>query len=265
MSIRHCLVLLVLVMALLPACPAPSADRVRATDVEFTGSEDAVPARLYLPDGRPPRPALLVLHTANGPGPNVDAVAAALAADGYVALAPDLFALHDFGADGRTDHPLILGDLDAALDYLARHPAVDARRIGAVGFSFGGRLALLLAARQPDRIRAVVSYYAVTDHRALGRPLAGRAAQARPLADQVAAIRAPVLLQHGDADSNVPVEQSRLLHRALVGAGKTAELATYPEADHLFDFILGPDARPHPEAAREAWRRTLDFLRRHLR
>jgi carboxymethylenebutenolidase len=265
MSIRHCVVLLVLVMTVLPGLAAAPADRVRASEVEFTGSEDAVPARLYLPGARPPRPALLVLHTANGPGANVEAVARALAAEGYVALAPDLFNLHDFGADGRTDHPLILGDLDAALEYLARHPAVDARRVGAVGFSFGGRLAVLLAARQPERIRAVVSYYAVSDHRALGRPVGGRAARARPLADHVSTIRAPVLLQHGEADRNVPVEQSRLLHRALVGAGKTAELATYPAADHLFDFTLGPEARPHPEAARQAWRRTLDFLRRHLR
>jgi carboxymethylenebutenolidase len=252
-------------MALLPLPAARSADRVRTTDVEFAGSEDAVPARLHLPAAPPPRPALLVLHTASGPGPNIDAAARALAAEGYVTLAPDLFALHEFGADGRTDHPLILGDLDAALDYLARHPAVDARRLGAVGFSFGGRLAVLLAARQPQRIRVVVSYYAVSDHRALGRPVAGRAARTRPLADHVSAIRAPILLQHGEADRNVPVEQSRRLHQALVGAGRTAELATYPGADHLFDFTLGPDARPHPEAAREAWRRTLDFLRRHLR
>jgi carboxymethylenebutenolidase len=266
MSIRHCLVLLVVILALLvdPRASAP-ADAVRASEIEIAGSEGEVPARLYLPGAGEPRPALLVLHTANGPGPNVEAVARALAAEGYVALAPDLFNLHDFGAEGRTDHPLILGDLDAALDHLARHPSVDAGRLGVIGFSFGGRLAVLLAARKPDRIRAVVAYYAVTDHGALGRPLAGRAAHARPLSDHVAAIRAPVLLQHGDADRNVPVEQSRLLHRALVAAGKTVELATYPGADHLFDFTLGPEARPHPEAARTAWRRTLDFLRRHLR
>lgn len=238
---------------------------VRAADVAFAGPEGEVPARLYRPDAPGPVPGLLVLHTLAGPGPNVEAAARALAAEGYVTVTPDLFNLHDFGAEGRTDHPLVLGDLEAALGYLAAHPAVDARRIGVVGFSFGGRLAVLLAARQPDRIRAVVAYYAVADHAALGRPLEGRAARARPLTELIGAIRAPVLLHHGEADSSVPVEQSRRLHRALVAAGKTAELATYPGAEHLFNFALGAEARLHPEAAGEAWRRTVDFLRRHLR
>lgn len=265
---RHGLVLLVVcALALSPAPAGPAgAERVTARAVDYPGSEGAMPAHLYRPAADTGRlPAVLVLHTAGGPGPNLEAFARELAGHGYVTFTPDVFSLHEFGPDGRTDHPLILGDLDGALTFLARRPEVDRQRIGVVGFSFGGRLAVLLAARRPADVRAVVVYYAVTSHAALGRPQAGRAARAEPLTAHVATLRAPVLIHHGEADAQVPVEQGRLLHEALVAAGRSSHLHAYPGADHLFNFSLGPDVRPHPEAARLSWERTLRFLDHHLK
>ena len=64
---------------------------------------------------------------------------------------------------------------------------------------------------------------------------------------------------------SIPVAQARLLHQALVEAGKSSVLHVYPDADHLFNFALGPDARFHPEAARLSWQRTLDFLAQNLK
>lgn len=246
--------------------PRPaSADTVTAQAVEYRGSEDDMPAQLYVPPGTGRLPGVLVFHTAAGPGPNVEAFARDLAGASFVTLTPDVFSLHDFGPDGRTDHPLVLGDARGALDYLRTHPRVDPDRLGVVGFSFGGRLAVLLAALAPERVRAAVTYYAVTSHQALGRPLSGRAARAESLTGRVAQIRAPILIHHGEADGNVPVDQSRLLHRALTAAGKPSTLHTYPGADHLFNFSIGPEARFHPEAARRSWDRTLRFLTEHLR
>jgi carboxymethylenebutenolidase len=223
-----------------------------------------MPAKLYAPEGSERRPGVLVLHTISGPGPNVEAFARDVSAAGYVTLTPDVFSLHDFGPDGRTDHPLILKDVDGALAYLQRHARVDRDRIAVVGFSFGGRLAVLAAALYPERVRAVVTYYAITSHRDLGRPLAGRGARAEPLSRHVDAIRAPVLIHHGEADRTVPASQARLLHDALVRAAKPSILHLYPGADHLFNFSIGPDARHHPDAARLSWERTLTFLNRHL-
>lgn len=248
-----------------PASPGADGPAVRARAVDYPGAEGDMPARLYEPPGAARLPGVIVLHTIAGPGPNLEAFARELAALGYVALTPDVFSLHDFGPDGRTDHPLILKDLDGALDYLASRPRVDPARLGAVGFSFGGRLAVILAATHPDRLRAVVSYYAVASHPDLGRPLAGRSAGAVPLTARVGAIRAPLLLHHGEADRNVPVEQSRLLHRAMTATGKPSELHTYPGADHLFNFSIGPDVRFDPDAARLAWERTVRFLDTHLK
>lgn len=258
--------LLVLPLAL-PAWPSSAAEtaRVTARSVDYAGSEGEMPAHLYEPGGAARLPGVLVLHTLDGPGPNLAAFANRLAADGYVTLTPNLFALHDFGPDGRTDHPLILKDLDGALEYLASHPRVDRARLGVVGFSFGGRLAVILAATRPELIRAAVSYYAVTSHADLGRELAGRAARAVPLTARAQAIRAPLLIHHGEADTNVPVDQARLLHRAMTAAGKSSELHTYPGADHLFNFSIGPDVRFNAGAAELSWDRTLRFFNRHLK
>lgn len=224
-----------------------------------------MPARLWVPDGVGRLPGVLVFHTVAGPGPNVDAFARELAAAGYVTLAPDVFALHDFGPDGRTDHPLILGDAEGALAYLKRHPRVDPDRIGVVGFSFGGRLAALMGALHPGELRAIVVYYGIASHAELRRPLPPTAAKAVPLTQRVGAFRAPVMIHHGEVDANVPVAQARMFHRALIGAGKSSVLHVYPDADHLFNFSLGPDVHYHPEAARSSWQRTLDFLARYLR
>lgn len=245
------------------SCQAPvEAAGVREAAVEYTGSEGAMPARLYIPEGAGRRPGVLVLHGTDGPQPVIEAFARQLAEEGLVTLTPDLLSLHEFGSEGRVDHPLVLGDLAGALAFLKQLPEVDPARIGVVGFSFGGRLGVLAAALHPE-IRAAVDYYGVASYQELGnREVGGRALRSVPLTERVNAIRAAVLIHHGEADQTVPVEQGRLLHAALTGAGKRSLLCTYPGADHVFNF---PGSRHHAEAARLSWERTLTFFREHLR
>ena len=247
------------------ALSSRSGAAVTGQDVDYVGSEGAMPARLYAPAGAGRLPGVLVLHTLAGPGPNVDAFARDLATAGYVTLAPDVFALHDFGPAGRTDHPLILGDAKGALAYLKGLPRVDPDRIGVVGFSFGGRLAAMMGVLHAAELRAIVVYYAIIAHAALRGPIPPAAAGAVALTQRAGAFRAPVMIHHGEVDANVPVAQAKLLHQALIGAGKSSVLHIYPAADHLFNFSLGPEAHYHPEAARLSWQRTLDFLSRHLK
>ena len=245
------------------SCPSGvEAAGVREAAVEYTGSEGAMPGRLYVPEGGQKRAAVLVLHGIDGPRPPIEAFARRLAQGGFVTLTPDLFSLHEFGGEGRVDHPLILGDLAGALAFLKRQPEVDPSRVGVVGFSFGGRLAVLAAALHPQ-IRVAVNYYGVASFRQLAnrREIGDRALRSVPLTQRVDAIQAAVLIQHGEAVQTNPVEQGRLLHAALSRAGRQSLLYTYPGADHVFNF---PGSRHHPEAARLSWERTVIFLREHL-
>jgi carboxymethylenebutenolidase len=250
------------VLAWLFGSSGGDAATVREAAVEYTGSEGAMPAGLYIPDGGGKRAAVLVLHGIDGPQPAIEGFALDLAAEGFVTLTPDFFSLHEFGPEGRVDHPLILGDLAGALAFLKQRPEVDPARIGVVGFSFGGRLSVLAAALHPQ-IRAAINYYGVASYQELGnREVGGRALRSVPLTERVSAIQAAVLIQHGEADQTNPVVQGRLLHRALTRAGKRSLLHTYPGADHVFNF---PGSRHHAAAARLSWERTLSFFREHLR
>ncbi len=77
-------------------------------------------------------------------------------------------------------------------------------------------------------------------------------------------LTAPLLLIYGENDKGVPPDQGRELEKHLKQLGKDAQLKIYEGADHAFFN----DTRPHvykPDAAADAWNRTLDFFRRHLR
>lgn len=258
---------LVALSATMALSAGPASLHVVERSVDYAGSEGDMPARLYSPDRGGRHPGILVLHTSAGPGPNLEAFARRLAAEGFVTMTPDVFALHEFGADPRHDHPLVLKDLDGALAYLKGQAAVDPARLGVLGFSFGGRLAVIAAARYPDLSAAVV-YYAVASFQELARDRQVSQAflRTRPVTELAGSVRAPVLIHHGEDDRSVPASQGALLQRALEAAGKSSILHLYPGADHLFNFsisIEGPGTH-HPEADRLSWERTLGFLRRYL-
>ena len=152
----------------------------------------------------------------------------------------------------------------AAIDWLAKRPSVDRDRIGLVGASMGGQVALLTAAHKPP-IKAVASYFAPTD---LARWRAANPFIRDYLDDlcgpeglpvrspifRVAQIDIPVLLIHGDSDENVPVDQTTTMAEALRNHGKDVEAFVIPGATHYFnDKEYGI-----------ALRTLFDFMRRHL-
>jgi carboxymethylenebutenolidase len=178
-----------------------------------------------------------------------------LAAEGFVALAPDLYGgstTHDSEEAGRLMQELPVDqaarDLSGAVDHLLGHEAVTSAKVGAVGFCMGGGFVLVLAAQQGDRIGAAVPFYGVLkedypDFSGLTAPLLGHFGQQDDFASPEA-VRS--LAERIEAESGVKPE----FH--FYSAGH----AFFNDENHLGTY----DA----EQARIAWNRTLEFLRTHL-
>jgi len=205
----------------------------------------------------PVRRDIVVLQEIFGVNPHIRDVTERFAAQGYLAVAPDLFhrggarfesGYEDFqpGRERRMKTPDtdFLADMDCVLKWLWQQGA---ERIGVVGFCYGGRQAFLSACTK--RIDAAVGFYGA-------RIPEGPLALSRW-------ISAPVLLHFGERDSSIPLDEVRDIETGLAASGrKDAEIIVYPGAPHGFFCDQRKDYTP--EAARLAWKRTLEFFRKHL-
>lgn len=230
-------------------------DLAEARDVSFPGrGGTTVLGYLAVPKGAGPFPAVLVCHENRGLLEHIKDVTRRLAKAGYVGLAVDLLS-----PDGGTERvpadqvPDRLGALSPdqmvqlfsdGIAYLRTLPSVRADRIGMTGFCFGGGVTWQVAIRVPD-LDAAVPFYG---------PL--------PSPDQVGSIQAAILAIYAERDTRInsaipPVEE------ALRANGKTFEKVIYPNTDHAFHNDTGP--RYAPEAAQDAWRRTIAWFDRYLK
>jgi carboxymethylenebutenolidase len=176
-------------------------------------------------------PALIVISDAPGVADHVAELCDRFAAEGFTALAPHL-------QNGQT-----AGALGAAIDLLKPHPAVRGQGIGVVGFSLGAGLALWLATHRPEDIAAVVAYSGTV-------PVEAQQPDWSRLA-------AAVQGHFGEDDPTCPPDVIATLEEALSDAGATVEFFTYPTAGPRF-------FEEDEDAGRQAWIRTLEFLRKHL-
>ncbi len=123
---------------------------------------------LARPEGEGPFPALVLIHELFGLNENMKDIARRFAAEGYVALAVDLFAGRNHTVcmvrfmSGQLLNPLnnsVVHDLKAALTFLSKQPGVDDSRLGAVGYCMGGSFAVAWACTD-DRLKVIAPYYA---------------------------------------------------------------------------------------------------------
>ena len=204
-------------------------------------------------------PGLLLIQEIYGVSDYIRAVAGDLAALGYVVAAPDLFwrlqpgyqAAHDEAGlasslemGSRFDVAQGVADSVAALGVLAGLPEVDGG-IGILGFCLGGSIAYLAAAQTP--LDAVISFYgsAVPDQ-----------------LDLMGQISAPLLFHFGGSDPYIARDQVRAVEEAAAGRPNVV-IYVEEDAGHAFHNRKAPMFH-QPEPAARAWRRTEEFLRRHL-
>jgi carboxymethylenebutenolidase len=227
--------------------------QTRAIDVTLPGDGTTLTGHLALPAGDGPHPALVVIHEIFGLNDPIRAVADRFAAEGYVALAVDLFAGRNRAlCMARFMSGLVLNslehqgirDLRRTLDWLAARPEVAAGSLGAVGFCLGGSFAIAWAAGD-DRLKAIAPFYAQNP-----RPFSA--------VERLC----PVVGSYPGSDFTAPM--GRRLDRALDDAAIDHDIEIYAGARHSFFNDRNP--RSHdPAASADAWRRTLAYFERFLR
>lgn len=238
------------VLALLAAA-APAAEQT----VSFKSGDEQASGLLVTPEGKGRFPALVVIHEWWGLDGWVKDQARALAKEGYVALAVDLYR-GKVTSKQEEAHQLMMGtppdralrDLQAGFAYLESRPDVKKSRVGSIGWCMGGRYSLELATAEPG-LAAVVAYYGAppTDPKA------------------IASIKAPVLGSYGAEDKGPAPEQVTAFEAAMKKAGKAIDVKVYPGAGHAFANPGNPWGGYRKEAAEDAWARTTAFLAKHLK
>ena len=207
---------------------------------------------LARPDDGAKHPAVIVIQEWWGMDDHIKDVARRVAAEGYVALAPDLYH-GEVATEPDEARKLVMSmnreqamkDLAGALDYLKAMPQVEPKTVGCMGFCMGGALTFALASARPE-VAAAAPFYGGT-----------------PAADQLAKIQGEVVASYGADDGGIPMENIRTMEQALKGAGKTATVTVYDGAPHSFFNDTKPSYRP--EAAKQAWEQVLALFDRRLR
>ena len=185
--------------------------------------------------------------------PHIKSVADRFAAEGFVALAPDLYHGKQTTSPDEAGKLMMALDIErterdlrGAINYLLAHESVEGERVGTVGFCMGGVLSLYAATMNPQ-VGACVIFYGI--HPKVNPPLER--------------LRAPVLGFYAGKDKSVPPAAARELESKLKTLGKDVEFHIYDEADHAFFNDARPEVYRVGEAAK-AWQRTLAFFRENL-
>jgi len=218
--------------------------------------------------GSAPRPGVVVIPDVWGLADHTREIAQRLAREGYAALALDVYrktrrpSLADPAAAmawiRELPDPLVLETVQEGIDALARHEAVASRKVGLIGFCMGGQYAWL-AACACRGLSAVAPFYGMLRYEP------GLDAKKKPRAplDAVADLSCPALGLYGREDAIIPNADVDELELRLARQRQPFEIVRYAGAGHAFLNDTRP-AMYRPEAAADAWRRLLLFLRTHL-
>jgi carboxymethylenebutenolidase len=217
------------------------------------GSPPARFAYLVSPAAEPPVAGILLLHEAFGLNTDMQALAGRLAGRGYAVLVPDLYwrgPEHLAGYDERTKaiamlktlpDEQVLEDARRGLDLLERETR--GAPLGVAGLRIGGRYALLVAAREPGRVRAAVSFYGAGIDGGTISPL-----WTIDALGQIESLRTPMLLFFVGDDPTIPASEVETIEARLRRAGARHEIVRYPGVKPGFVFP-GRDTYRAGEAA----------------
>ncbi len=202
-----------------------------------------------------PLPGIIVIHEWWGLNDNIKAMTRKLAAQGYRALAVDMYGgeaaetpekAMKLVTEARNNSDRLKDNLALAYQYLEEEE--NAPKIGSIGWCFGGSLSLQTALLFPETLDAAVIYY--------GGDLETDAETLQPL-------EMPILGIFGELDDRPSPETVNEFEMTLKSLDKEVEVYIYPNADHAFANPSGE--RYNPVAAMDAWDKTVEFFSKYLK
>ena len=219
--------------------------------IEFPSNGRQTPGYLAVPSGGRD-PGIVVIQEWWGLVGHIKDVADRFAAEGFVALAPDLYYVKTADEPDEARNLMMslqmdkaARDLSGAVEYLRGHPAVEPKKVGSVGYCLGGGLSLYLATVTP--VDACVIYYGV---------LPG-------VQPDLSQLRSPVLGHYAEHDDFASPEAARALEEQIRAQGTSVEFHIYPGTTHAFFNDDRPEVY-NEAAARQSWERSLAFFRQQL-
>ena len=225
----------------------------KTVDVPSPQGNGSIKGYLVRPANTEKLPAVLVVHENRGLNPYIEDVARRLAIANFIAFAPDgLTSVGGYPGDDEkgaalfkeVDPAKMQADFLAAAEWLKSLPD-STGKLGAVGFCFGGGVVNKLAVSMGAGLDAAVPFYGL-----------------QPSAADTARIKAPINAQYAELDKRI-TSGWPAFDAALSAAGVPHEGHIYKGANHGFHNDTTP--RYDEAAAKEAWRRTLDWLNKYLR
>ena len=229
--------------------------QIKVSDVAFPNGDLKIGAYLAAPEAEGRFPGVLVIHENRGLNEHTRDVARRFAKEGFVALAVDGLSRKGGTASmkspdearamiGQISMEESLSDLEAGLSYLNTLPNVQTGKLGSVGFCWGGARSFALATRD-NPLKAAVVFYG-----------------SAPSDDDLKKVKCPILGNYGETDTRISSEVPKVAE-TLKALGKSFDYKIYAGAGHAFFNDTGE--RYDAAAAKDAWPRTLAFLRENLK
>lgn len=240
-----------------------------AGEVSIPVFDGHIPGYRARPAGKTDAPVILVVQEVFGVHEHIRDICRRFAHQGYYAIAPSLYAREGDPGKYDMDHlkdlfndvvakvpdAQVMTDLDSAAAFAGSEGA-DTKRLGIVGFCWGGRIVWLYAAHN-HAVKAGVSFYG-----ALRGPYPRSPLRPEYPLDLVNAIDAPVLAFYGGLDKGIKVADIEEMKAAMRAAGKDAcKFELFPDAQHGFFADYRPSY--NEKDAKQAWRETLAWLKSH--
>jgi len=242
---------------------------LEAGEVKIPVKDGEIPGYRAMPASGGPFPVVLVVQEIFGVHEHIKDICRRLAKLGYYAIAPELYARQGDVSKmddipeifskvvSKVPDAQVMSDLDATVEFAKKSGKGNTAKLAITGFCWGGRIVWLYSAHNKD-LKAAAAWYG----RIEAQPDQKTELQPKYPLDVIGSIDVPVLGLYGGADRGIPVSSVEKMKTALKDSNKPSEIIIYPDAPHAFYADYRPQGY-RKDAAEDAWKKMLDWFKKH--